>query len=195
VTQQARNLLINLEDHADSVKSLIRDRDAKFTAFDAVLTAAGIRIIGTPVRAPRANAIAERWISGARRECPDRMLITGGRHLRLVPGEYAGHYNARRPHRALQQHPPAGRLLQPFDCLPGDSRDQLKVLVEVQDGELRAFGCRRDQQVRDRRRAVVSLPGQCAQDFDGAFLGRGRQVLDGHHRDGRETELIGHVIS
>jgi hypothetical protein len=54
---------------------------------------------------------------------------------------------------------PAGRLLHPFDCLPGDSRDQLKVLVEVQDGELRAFGCRRDQQVRYRRRAVVPLSG------------------------------------
>jgi putative transposase len=110
VTQQARNLLMNIEDHADGVKFLIRDRDTNFTAaFDAVLAAAGIRIIKTPVRAPRANAIAERWISSARRECLDRMLITSGRHLRLVPGEYADHYNVYRPHRALQQYPPAGR--------------------------------------------------------------------------------------
>jgi len=78
VTQQARNLMMNLEDHAGSFKFLIRDRDAKFTgAFDTVLTAAGMRIIKTPVRAPRANAIAERWIASARRECLDRMLITG----------------------------------------------------------------------------------------------------------------------
>jgi len=114
VTQQARNLLMNLEDRTDGFKFLIRDRDAKFTgAFDAVLAAAGIRIIRTPVRAPRANAIAERWISSARRECLDRMLITGERHLRLVLDEYIDHYNSHRPHRALQQGPPSGRPHQP----------------------------------------------------------------------------------
>jgi putative transposase len=109
-TQQARNLLMDLEDHADGMKFLIRDRDAKFTgAFDALLTAAGIRIIKTPVQAPRANSIAERWIASARRECLDRMLIAGERHLRLVLDEYVDHYNVHRPHRALQQHAPAGR--------------------------------------------------------------------------------------
>jgi hypothetical protein len=110
VTQQARNLMMNLDDHADRLKFLIRDRDAKFTAaFDAVFVAVGVRIIKTPVRAPRANAVAERWISSARRECLDRMLITGERHLRLVLSEYVEHYNVHRPHRALCQSPPAGR--------------------------------------------------------------------------------------
>jgi putative transposase len=67
------------------------------------------------VRAPRANAIAERWIGSARRECLDRMLITGERHLRLILGEYIDHYNAYRPHRALKQNPPAGRAHLPAE--------------------------------------------------------------------------------
>jgi putative transposase len=86
------------------------DRGAKFTAaFDAVFTAAGVRIIKSPVGAPRANPIAERWISSARRECLDQMLITGERHLCLVLSEYIDHYDGHRPHRSLQQNPPAGR--------------------------------------------------------------------------------------
>jgi len=86
------------------------DRDAKFTAaFDAVLTAVGVRIITTPVQAPRANAIAERRIASARRECLDRMLIVSERHLRLMLNEYVDHYNLHCPHRALGQMPPVGR--------------------------------------------------------------------------------------
>jgi putative transposase len=116
VTQQARNLLMNIEGRADGLKFLIRDRDTKFTAgFDAVFTAIGMRIIKTPVQAPRANAIAERWIASARRECLDRMLITGERQLRLVLSEYIDHYNSHRPHRTLHQNPPDPRARPPAE--------------------------------------------------------------------------------
>ena len=109
VTQQARNLLMDLGDRADRFRFLIRDRDSKFTAaFDAVFTGADIRIIRTPIRAPRANAIAERFIGTLRRECLDHLLITGPRHLDVVLREYVQHFNTHRPHRSLDQRPPAG---------------------------------------------------------------------------------------
>ena len=63
----------------------------------------------------RGNAIAERWVGSARREWLDRMLVAGERHLRLVLGEYTDHYNSRRPHRSLQQEPPAGRARPPVE--------------------------------------------------------------------------------
>ncbi|MHB1488664.1 MAG: integrase core domain-containing protein, partial [Acidimicrobiales bacterium] len=107
VTQQARNLSMELTDQAKSAKFLIRDRDAKFTAsFDAVFAAEGTRTIKSPVRAPRANAICERVIGTLRRECLDRMLILGRRHLEAALAEYVEHYNAHRPHRSLGQRPP-----------------------------------------------------------------------------------------
>jgi putative transposase len=109
VTQQARNLLMELEDRVGRFRFLLRDRDTKFTAaFDAVLTAEGIQVLRTPVRAPRANAYAERWVGTVRRELLDRILILGCRQLRSVLAEYVDHYNGHRPHRALGLTPPLG---------------------------------------------------------------------------------------
>jgi putative transposase len=109
VTQQARNLVMGLEDRVGQFRFLVRDRDAKFTvAFDAAFAAEGIRVLRTPVRAPRANAYAERWVGTVRREVLDWMLILGCRQLRSVLAEYVDHYNRHRPHRALGQAPPLG---------------------------------------------------------------------------------------
>ena len=86
---------------------LIRDRDSRFTAaFDAVFAAEAIRTLCTPVRAPRANAVAERWIGSLRRELLDRILIVNRRQLEHVLAVYLDHYNSHRPHRSLEQTPP-----------------------------------------------------------------------------------------
>ena len=114
VTQQARNLSFVLAERSRAVKFLIRDRDTKFTAsFDEVFRTEGIRIIKTPIRAPRANAFAERFVGTVRRECLDRLLIFGRRHLEQVLTEYLAHYNRHRPHRALDQRAPQNLGLAP----------------------------------------------------------------------------------
>jgi len=106
-TQQARNLLMDLGEHAARFRFLVRDRAGQFTAaFDAVLADAGIDVVKIPPRCPRANCFAERLVLTIRTEVTDRMLIFGERHLRTVLAQYSLHYNRRRPHRAPQRRPP-----------------------------------------------------------------------------------------
>jgi putative transposase len=100
---------MEIADDLGRFRFVIRDRDTKFTAvFDAVFAAEAMQVLITPVRAPRANAYADRWVGTVRREVLDRLLIVGCRQLRLVSAEYADHYNVHRPHRALGQLPPLG---------------------------------------------------------------------------------------
>ena len=107
VAQQARNLLMDLDDASIRVRFVLHDRDASFSAaFDAVFQSAGIRVIRSAVQAPRMNSIMERWIGSCRRELLDRTLIWNQRHLMTVLREYEDFYNTHRPHRALNQAAP-----------------------------------------------------------------------------------------
>lgn len=111
VTQQARNLVATLEDEGRALRFLVRDRDTKFVGpFDEVLRSTGARIIKTPVRAPQANAFAERFVLTARTECLDWLLIRSERHLERVLREFVMHYNNERPHRGLDLEVPVPYL-------------------------------------------------------------------------------------
>jgi hypothetical protein len=89
---------MDLADRIEQFRFLLRDRDAKFTdTFDAIFASEGIRILRTPMRAPRANAFAERWVGTVRRELLDRMLLLGRRHLEIAQLGYVAHYNQHRP--------------------------------------------------------------------------------------------------
>ena len=105
VTQQARNLAI--EEQLGEFRFLIHDRDAKFSGpFDEVFRSEGVRVVRTPIRSPKANAFAERFVRTVRQECLDHLLIFGERHLRWTLREYLRHYNAERPHRGLALETP-----------------------------------------------------------------------------------------
>jgi hypothetical protein len=103
VTQQARNLLLTLGERGRHVRFLVRDHDAKFSrSFDDVFGSEGGEVVVTPVRAPTANAYAERWVRTVRAECLDWLLIVNRHHLEQVLRVYVHHYNRHRPHRALE---------------------------------------------------------------------------------------------
>jgi putative transposase len=106
-TQQARNLLANIGERANSFTCMLRDRAGQFTTpFDAVLADAGIDVVRIPPRCPQANGYAERFVRTVRCELTDRMLIFRPRHLTAIVTEYVDHYNTERPHRGQQLRPP-----------------------------------------------------------------------------------------
>jgi putative transposase len=107
VSQQARNLAI--AERLENVRFLLHDRDAKFAGpFDESIRSEGVRVIKTPIRSPKANAVAERWVRTVRTECLDHLLVFGRRQLERVLRDYLAHFNAERPHRSLALVPPAG---------------------------------------------------------------------------------------
>jgi len=109
VTQQARNLTMELDD-SSSFGFLIRDRDSKYArSFDEVFCAEGMRVLRTPIMAPKANAFAERWVRTVRQECLDWV--------------YVEHYNRERPHRGLALATPNGPNCHTANCsYPGPVR-------------------------------------------------------------------------
>ncbi len=110
VTQRARNFASDLEEAGRRFRFLLRDRDAKFTtSFDGVFNSIGVETIRSPVRSPRANAFAERWVRTVRKDCLDHLLVVSRRHLEFVLTEYIRHYNQARPHRGLQLASPTPR--------------------------------------------------------------------------------------
>ena len=126
--QQARNLLMDLDEQAHQIKFMIRDRGSNYTAaFDAVLTDAGIRTVLCNIQTPRMNAIAERWIGGCRRELLDRTLIWDPSHLRRILREYETHHNQHRPHRSLDGAAPLKPLPEPIDLGQYRARRQARV--------------------------------------------------------------------
>jgi transposase InsO family protein len=122
VAQQARNLAMDGE--LEGVALLVRDRDSKYTrAFDEVFVSEGARVIKAPVRTPKANAFAERFVRTVRYEVLDLTLVLGRRHLDRILRRYAEHYNAQRPHRGLDLRTPAGTPEWPISAeLPGVRR-------------------------------------------------------------------------
>jgi putative transposase len=107
VTQQARNLLMALEERNRQLRFVLRDRDAKFSrSFDEVFRSDGAELLVTPVQAPRANAYGERWVRTVRAECLDWLLVVGRSHLQQILRVYVQHYNRHRPHRALMHRSP-----------------------------------------------------------------------------------------
>jgi putative transposase len=119
VTQQARNLSFKARNLSftgifERIRFLIHDRDSKFSgAFDEIFRSEGIKVIHTPIRAPQANAYAERFVRTVRAECLDWLLIIGRRHLETVLHTYTAHYNRERPHRALALLSPASTNADP----------------------------------------------------------------------------------
>jgi len=114
--QQARNLMMDLGEQTHRIKFMICDRGSNFTsAFDAVLTGAGIRTVLCNVQTPRMNAIMERWIGGCRRELLDHALVWNQSHLRRILCQYQTHHNQHRPHRSLHAAAPLKPLPEPID--------------------------------------------------------------------------------
>jgi transposase InsO family protein len=119
-----------LAERAIPVTLLVRDRDARFVgSFDAAFETDGVRVVKTPVRAPRANAYTKRWVRSVRAECLDWTLIWNRRQLERVLQAYVAHYNLARPHRGLGLEVPVAPDELPRPTSPIERVDVLGGLI------------------------------------------------------------------
>jgi hypothetical protein len=124
ITQQARQLIWELQENDSSSRFLIHDNDRKFTkAFNAIFESEGIHVIHTPFHAPNANAYAERWVRTIRKECLDHILILNTNHLDRVLSEFSDYYNSSRPHQGINQQTPI-----PYSTSPIGTIHRRKIL-------------------------------------------------------------------
>ena len=131
-TQAARNLFLRHPQRFTHTRALLRDRASQFIGdFDEIFRTEGLKILRTPVRVPVANAFAERWIGTLRRELLDRTIIWNQRQLEHLVTDYIDHYNAHRPHRSLNQRPPA-----PTKPPNANGQQQLRIIRATRCGGL-----------------------------------------------------------
>src|SRR5712691_133319 len=172
VTQQARQFAWTLQERRPPFRFLIRDRDSKFTRdFDAVFASEGIEIIKTPVRAPKANAIAERFVRTIRAECLDWLLIVNQRHLGRVLRIFIHPYNSHRAHRSLNLRPPDPTATQ---------------------GPPGAFSSARHRTSRPPRRAHSRIQPRRMTDFAHPTGGRTYSTKPRRHRGAISATTQGH---
>jgi len=106
VTEKARETAAVFATQPDKPTHLIRDLDSKFgPEFDAAFQALGMEIVPVGPRAPNLNSFAERWVGSVRRECLDRFIFFGEKHLQHVINSYVEHYTLERPHQGLDNRP------------------------------------------------------------------------------------------
>jgi putative transposase len=97
---------------------LIRDNDRKYGA-EFERAASGIEILCTPIRAPKANAVCERFVGSVRRECLDHMIVLNVPHLHRVIMEYVSYFNTARPHQGISGQVPIPQMSSSSDTATG----------------------------------------------------------------------------
>ncbi|MBK9745808.1 MAG: transposase [Chloroflexi bacterium] len=140
---------------------MIRDNDRKYGA-EFQRAASGIEILRTPIRAPKANAVCERFVGSVRRECLDHLIVLNERHLYRMIKEYVTYFNSARPHQGITGQIPnpspssvsetvSGGQITAFPVLGGLHHDYRRTAV------FRSFGTSQKARIARSLRTVSSM--------------------------------------